>query len=72
MDAEPVPGALLTNSVQAGFVAGTLVSALLGLADRFDLRRLFCGCAVAAGLANLLMLAFEPTRRPMPCRCCAS
>src|SRR3954468_24764709 len=62
----PFQEALLTNSVQAGFVAGTLVSALLGLADRFDLRRLFCGCAVAAGLANLLMLAFEPTSPAVP------
>ena len=62
----PFQEALLTNSVQAGFVAGTLVSALLGLADRFDLRRLFCGCAVTAGLANLLMLAFAPTSPMVP------
>ena len=62
----PFHEALLTNSVQAGFVAGTLASALLGLADRFDLRRLFCACAATAGLANLLMLAFEPTSPAVP------
>ncbi|MHB2206267.1 MFS transporter [Methylobacterium sp. CM6257] len=62
----PFQEALLTNSVQAGFVAGTLVSALFGLADRFDLRRLFCGAAATAGLANLLMLAFEPTSPVVP------
>ncbi len=62
----PFQEALLTNSVQAGFVAGTLVSALLGLADRFDLRRLFCGAAATAGCANLLMLAFEPTSAAVP------
>ncbi|WP_336491844.1 MFS transporter [Methylobacterium nigriterrae] len=62
----PFQEALLTNSVQAGFVAGTLVSALLGLADRFDLRGLFCGSAATAGFANLLMLAFEPTSAGVP------
>ena len=40
--------ALLTSSVQAGFVAGTLLSALLTLPDRFDLRRLFSAGAVTA------------------------
>lgn len=62
----PFQEALLTNSVQAGFVVGTLVSALFGLADRFDLRRLFCGAAAVAGFANLLMLAFEPTSVAVP------
>ena len=32
---------LLTGAVQLGFVAGTLASALYGIADRFDPRRLF-------------------------------
>ncbi len=57
----PFHAALLTSSVQAGFVAGTATSALLSLADRFDLRRLFSASALAAGLANLAILAFEPT-----------
>lgn len=38
----------LTSAVQLGFVAGTLVFALLALADRIPARRLFLGCAVAA------------------------
>jgi MFS family permease len=57
----PFHQALLTSSVQAGFVAGTSFSALFSLADRFDLRRLFSAAAVVAGLANLAILLFEPT-----------
>ena len=48
----------LTSAVQGGFVAGTLVFALLALADRVSARRLFllcalagAGCTVAAALA---------------------
>lgn len=58
--------ALLTSSVQAGFVAGTLLSALLSLADRFDLRRLFSAGAATAALANAAMLLFEPTAAAIP------
>lgn len=44
--------AWLTMAVQAGFVAGTLVSALVGLADVLNARRLFAvGCVIGA-LAN--------------------
>jgi MFS family permease len=44
--------AWLTMAVQAGFVAGTLVSAVLNLADAINARRLFAlGCAAGA-LAN--------------------
>ena len=44
--------AWLTMAVQGGFVVGTLLSALLNLADVFNARRLFAtGCAVGA-LAN--------------------
>ena len=43
---------LLTSSVQAGFVAGSLVSALFGLADRLDPRRFFMASALAATAAN--------------------
>jgi MFS family permease len=57
----PFHAALLTSSVQAGFVAGTATSALFSLADRFDLRRLFSAAALVAGLANLAILCFEPT-----------
>lgn len=47
---------LLTGAVQLGFVAGTLGSALFGLADRVDPRRLFCVAALTGAAANLLLL----------------
>ena len=47
---------LLTGAVQLGFVAGTLLSALTGTADRFDPRRLFAGAALCGGGANFLLL----------------
>lgn len=46
----------LTSAVQAGFVLGTLCSALASLADRLDPRRLFAACALAGGLANAAIL----------------
>lgn len=61
---------VLTNAVQAGFIAGTLLLALSGLADRFAASRIFtvCACAGAAfngafalgshGLASALPLRF--------------
>ncbi len=51
----------LSSSVQAGFVAGTLTSAVLGLADRLDPRRLFLVSAITASAANAAILLFEPT-----------
>jgi len=48
--------ALLTSAVSVGFVAGTLVSALLGLPDRIDPRRLFAASALVAAIANAGML----------------
>ncbi|MDE2369876.1 MAG: MFS transporter [Burkholderiales bacterium] len=60
----------LTNAVQAGFIVGTLVLSLSGLADRFAASRIFtvCACAGAAfngafafgshGLATALPLRF--------------
>lgn len=47
---------LLSSSVQAGFVAGALVIALMGLADRFDPRRVFAACAVGTAAANAGLL----------------
>lgn len=47
---------LLTGAVQLGFVAGTLLSAMTGTADRFDPRRLFAGAALCGGGANFLLL----------------
>jgi hypothetical protein len=53
-------GGLLTTAVQLGFVAGTLISAILTLADRIPPRRLFFGCAILAGLATMAMAAVPP------------
>ncbi|HXE82117.1 MAG TPA: MFS transporter [Gemmatimonadales bacterium] len=49
------PGATawLTISVQLGFVAGAIVSAMLILADRLSARRLITGSAVVAAAATL-------------------
>jgi MFS family permease len=52
--------ALLSSSVQAGFVAGALIIAMIGLADRLDPRRVFAACAVAAAGANLAILFVDP------------
>ncbi len=48
--------ALLTSAVQLGFVAGTLGSAIFGLADRFDPRRLFAVATLVGVTANLALL----------------
>ena len=37
----------LTSSLQFGFIVGTLVFALLAIADRFSARRVFLICALA-------------------------
>jgi MFS family permease len=58
--------AALTSSVQAGFVAGCLISALLGLADRIDARRLFAGAALVGAGANALLLAVDPASPAAP------
>ncbi|WP_394692404.1 nitrate/nitrite transporter [Hyphobacterium sp.] len=52
--------AALTSSVQIGFVIGALTSAILGLADRFDPRRVFMGGALLAGAANAIAMLTEP------------
>ena len=49
--------AWLTMAVQAGFVAGTLGSALLNLADRVNARRLFAAGCVVGALANIAIAA---------------
>jgi MFS family permease len=56
----PLRQAAMTSGVQAGFVLGALASAGLGLADRFDPRRIFAVSAVAAGLINALLLVVTP------------
>lgn len=52
--------AMLSSSVSLGFVAGTLMSAILGLADRLDPRRFFMVSALLAASANLATLALVP------------
>lgn len=42
----------LTNAVQGGFIAGTLLAALTGLADRFPASRIFCAAALGGALLN--------------------
>ena len=56
----PARQAALSSAVQAGFVAGALLSALLGLPDRFDPRRVFALSAICAGLANAALLLAPP------------
>ena len=55
----PFQEALLTSSVQAGYVVGTLTSAILTLPDRLDLRRMFFLCALIAAVTTAA-LAFTP------------
>lgn len=57
---------LFTSAVQAGFVAGTLASAVLGLADRLDPRRFFMAAAAVAGTANGLILVVDPASPAVP------
>ncbi len=56
----PLRQAALSSGVQAGFVIGAVLSALFGLADRFDPRRLFAFSAVSAGLINLSLAIVVP------------
>ena len=59
----PLTGAqvsLFTSLVQLGFVAGTLTSAVLGLADRLDPRRFFMLATLVAALVNASILLAHP------------
>jgi MFS family permease len=56
----------LTSGVQLGFVAGCLVSAFLGLADRLELRGFFAGSALLGAAANALLLVVDPASAWMP------
>lgn len=49
---EPADLGALTNAVQLGFISGTLLSALSGIADRFAASRIFAVCAVGGAVAN--------------------
>jgi MFS transporter, DHA1 family, inner membrane transport protein len=50
---------MLTSAVQLGFVAGTLVFALLMLADRFAPPRVFLVCSLLGALVNAVMLVAQ-------------
>jgi MFS transporter, DHA1 family, inner membrane transport protein len=47
----------LSAALQAGFIAGTLVFALLALADRWPARRVFAACALLAAACTLAAAA---------------
>lgn len=57
---------LFTSAVQLGFVAGSLTSALLGLADRLDPRRYFAVSAAIAAIANASLLIVDPAGPLLP------
>ena len=61
-DSTPATVAWLTMAVQAGFVAGTLVTAVTNLADTINSRRLF-GAGCVAGAAPTPR---SPPPRPRP------
>ena len=56
----------LTSGVQLGFVAGCLVSAYFGLADRLELRRFLAASALLGAGANALLLVVDPSSAWMP------
>ena len=47
----------LTSALQLGFIAGTLVFAVLAIADRFSSRRVFLMCSLVGSLCTLGALA---------------
>ena len=55
---------LLTSSVQAGFVVGSLASAIFAVPERLESRRLFSICALAAALLTGMMPVVDPTTLP--------
>ena len=52
--------AYLTSAVQAGFVVGSLVSAIFGLADRIEPRKFYAVCAFTGAAANALFTLVDP------------
>ncbi len=57
---------LITSSVALGFVVGTLISAVYGLADRIRPRLFFMAACLTAAAANLAILAVLPTSLAVP------
>lgn len=62
------PGALagVTSAVHLGFIAGTLLFAILNLADRYRPRDVFLASALLGALANAAMLALPTAPAPYP------
>lgn len=60
--------AWLVIVVQAGFVIGSVAAAMLNLPDRLEPRRVIGAAAVAAGLANLGLLAAHGLALALPLR----
>ncbi len=52
--------AYVTSAVQLGFICGTLLFAILVIADRFSPRRVFFCCSLAGALANGALLMVPP------------
>jgi len=49
----------LTSAVQAGFICGTFLFALSGLADRFPASRVFAVCAVLGAISNAAFITLD-------------
>lgn len=64
----PAGAAWLAGAVPAGFVLGSLLSAVLNLADRVELRRLIAVSALAAAAANLALVAAGGLGEALPAR----
>lgn len=52
--------AALSSSVQAGFVIGAVLSAVFGIADRYEPRYVFAFFCITAAIANALLLVVVP------------
>lgn len=61
-----VQASLISSSVSVGFVVGTLISAILGLADRIPPRQFFMAAVMLAAVLNGLAVLFEPTGLVLP------
>ena len=61
---EPAYLAYLTSAVQSGFIGGTLIFAILSIADRFPPSRVFFACAIIAAVVNLV-ISFNGLTTPL-------
>lgn len=57
---------LYSSMLSVGFVTGTLISAILGLADRWKPQLFFCFAALLAGSANLAIAFLDPASPLVP------